>query len=124
MKNRSKNEKNAPRNDAGNTPGKEARKNPPGENVFSFPSHNFLSFGKFGRGRRHKLSPAEGKEGKLPNPEYGLEYGNVQNTAKYPEGTANLKAYANAADLLFFIEFMAAMAAMAEIGRASCRERV
>ena len=73
----SKNEENAPRNDAGNTAGKKARKNTPGENVFSIISHNFLSFGKFGRGRRHKLSPAEGKEGKLPIPEYGLEYGTV-----------------------------------------------
>ena len=31
----------------------------------------------FFRGRRHKLSPAEGKEGKLPIPEYGLEYDSV-----------------------------------------------
>ena len=37
-------------------------------------SQDFL---KFGRGRRHGWRPAEGKEGKLPIPEYGLEDGTV-----------------------------------------------
>ena len=42
----------------------------------------FSEFLKFGRGRRHGWSPAEGKEGKLPDS--GLEYERRSEHAKHP----------------------------------------
>ena len=63
-----------PETTPGIRPEKKERQKAQNENRFSILSQ---AFEKFGRGRRHKLSPAEGKEGKLPIPEYGLEYDSI-----------------------------------------------